>query len=143
VLANQQHLGQLKKAMLDLVPPGTEKDSTGHLRILLVEDDESIKTTTTEIIRQIGHSVEAHSEPQSALRALDERAFDVLITDVGLNEISGLELAKRARGIAPNLQIVFVTGAILEEDIHGARVIQKPYDVSQLAAVLSEIAAIC
>jgi PAS domain S-box-containing protein len=141
VLANQRHLSELKKVVAEIVPAANAVAPAQNLHLLLVEDEEGIRATTAEILRQMGHSVEALANAEAALRALAERSFDALMTDVHLDSMSGIELAKRARTISPRLRVVFVTGATLNEDVQGATVIRKPYDLAELRAVLLQIAS--
>ncbi len=112
------------------------------LRILLVEDEQLIRITTAEMLTSLGHSVIETGVAQDALMLIKQHAFDVLLTDVGLPIMSGIELAIEARRQQPNLRIVFATGnddvvhLNDEEALKGAVLISKPYDQAGLATAL-------
>jgi signal transduction histidine kinase/DNA-binding response OmpR family regulator len=112
------------------------------LRVLLVEDDDLIRASTSEMLTQLGHGVLAAGNARDALAMLDGGNVDLLITDIGLPGMSGSELAAEARRRAPALRVVFATGnsaSVNEADEAATRdaiVLAKPYDVRSLVAAL-------
>ncbi len=113
------------------------------LHVLLVEDDEFIRECTAELLEMQGHTVAQAAEAESALLALTAAGaprFDVLLTDVGLPTISGIDLAVRARAQRPGLGVVFATGHATRPDDHGlahAEVLMKPYRPDDLSSALA------
>jgi PAS domain S-box-containing protein len=104
----------------------TVKDAT----VLFVEDDDLIRLTTTEMLSDIGCRVKEASTAQEALKILDEQAVDILLTDVGLPGVSGLELARDVYARWPDLCVVLATGdsGLKSEAARlGAIFIVKPY----------------
>ena len=79
-------------------------------RILLAEDDAEMRSFLTHCLRRAGHDVSATEDGESAASQLERRDFDLLLADVVMPGIDGVELAKRAARIAPDLKIVFITG---------------------------------
>ena len=78
-------------------------------RILLVEDGEDTRRVMTRLLRMSGHDVQAAPDGRSALRASRERPPDVVVLDLGLPDIDGIDLARRLRdadGLADALLIV-------------------------------------
>jgi PAS domain S-box-containing protein len=84
----------------------TFKDAT----VLLVEDDDLIRLTTTEMLSDIGCKVKEARTAQEALKILDEQPVDILLTDVGLPGVSGLQLARDVYTRRPDLCLVIATG---------------------------------
>lgn len=78
--------------------------------VLLVEDDHFIRSMTTEMLEDLGCSVREASTAQEAHKILNECLVDILLTDVGLPGISGLQLARDARALRANLRLVLATG---------------------------------
>ena len=78
--------------------------------ILLVEDDEPIRSTTAELMRDLGHSVLEAASAEQAADILRGTEVDVLVTDVGLPGVSGEVFAAEARLLRPSIRIVFATG---------------------------------
>ena len=115
-------------------------------RILLVEDDEDIRTSTAELVRSIGHHVEAVGDPAAALSALESGPIDVLLADIDLAGHSGVELARQAVGRWPGLQVVFVSGYAqtpaepAAAGLRNALYLQKPYDLAMLERTLEAAA---
>lgn len=106
------------------------------LRVLLVEDDALIRMDTAEILRDEGLTVEEAGSGEAAVRHLSSGAFDVLVSDFHLPGMSGEVLAEQARALYPAIRVVFATGDSTAVSEAGARVLSKPYGVSELIAAV-------
>lgn len=118
-------------------PPGGQ----GQL-ILLVEDNELVLESTADILRSMGYSVSAHSEPERALMDFQTSpaAYAMLLTDESMPVLRGTELAERMRTIRPELPVLICTGYVdapLTTSTH--RWLQKPFSRTALGR---EIAAL-
>ena len=118
---------------------------SGNARILVVEDDPANRDTLCALLAQMGYSPIAAHRGEDALTVLDAGTdIDVIISDVVMPGISGLEFTRRARERRPDVPIVFVTGdrdameSVLES---GALALLKPYSASTLEGVISEALA--
>jgi CheY-like chemotaxis protein len=109
--------------------------------VLLVEDDELIRVTTAEMLRELGHTVHDAADGEQALALLDRHPVELLLTDLHLPRISGRVLANEARARHPDIAIIIATG---DEDVDGlppgVRVMRKPYDSATLAAAVQATA---
>ncbi|MET4519594.1 PAS domain S-box protein [Bradyrhizobium sp. I1.7.5] len=126
VLANhaQRRLGATQSRQ----PTG--EDAVKGATVLLVEDDELIRLTATEMLNDLGCKVMEASSAEEGLKTLDEAAVDILVTDVGLPGVSGLQLVKDARALRPDLCIVVATGDSgikFEAALLDAVLVVKPY----------------
>lgn len=142
VLGNEgQHRLAEDRIPQPVAAPPTGSSAASHARnILLVEDDELIRSSTAEILIEAGQRVIEARDAGSALRALSATAVDVLITDVGLPGVSGVVLAQEARVLKPDLQIIFVTGDDAVAPVAaklGAAMLLKPYSPEELTAALT------
>ncbi len=114
-------------------------------RVLLVEDDDDNRELMTEVLESAGYEVLSASSGMDGLRVLAERSVDVVVTDVGMPGMGGLEVAKAAKGIAPAVPVVVVTGYAERPDIIAARgrhvdaVLVKPVDPDALTSALAGI----
>jgi two-component system, cell cycle response regulator CpdR len=79
-------------------------------RILLAEDDEDMRRFLVRALVKAGHDVSSFSEGLSAFEELKGTAFDLLLTDIVMPEMDGIELARRATEIDPDLKVMFITG---------------------------------
>lgn len=109
-------------------------------RVLVVEDDELIRISTAELLRDLGHEVvEAHSA-EAAMLIIRAQPVDVLFTDVALPGVSGDVFAAEARAVQPLLRIVFATGTDRIPDVGGGGdspvLLRKPYDQAAIAAAV-------
>jgi CheY-like chemotaxis protein len=105
-------------------------------QILLVEDDELIRSATRTVLEERGHRVVDAASGAEALNLLGARHFDVAVIDLGLPDMPGLALARRARERDPQLALVFATGSQLgpAEVTEGSEIVKKPYDVEAIVA---------
>ena len=124
------------------VPEGSSAET-----ILVVEDDDDVRTYSVEILRELGYRViEAH-DGASALRLLERQAkVDLLFSDVVLpGGMTGAQLAEAARSVAPDLKVLFTTGYARNAIIHhgrldkGVQLITKPFGSSDLAAKVRDV----
>lgn len=80
-----------------------------NVRILLVEDDESVRTAMTDILEAVGAEVKGVDSGPTALAVLETTPFSIMITDLGLAEMDGVELIEKARNIS-DVPIVLMSG---------------------------------
>ena len=109
-------------------------------RILIAEDEESVRTLVVRALEMDGHTVTASADGAEALDALnrEQGAFDLLLTDIKMPIMDGIALALAAARDDPKLKIIMMTGYAdqrerasgLEALIHG--VIAKPFSVSDI-----------
>jgi CheY-like chemotaxis protein len=136
----QQEVGWAKSADIGTASE-VEPDGQGKLTIALVEDDDLIRTSTAEILKDLGHAVVEAADAETALHALAGCRADVLITDVSLPGLSGVELARRARARWRTLRIVFASGdpaAAATSGIDDAIALSKPFTPDGLIAALAQ-----
>lgn len=133
VLANPQQ-GVLAEAVpLAQTPVAVAVQAPRPGTVLLVEDDEFIRETLAELLGISGHAV---LQAPSALEALAAHPVDVLVTDVGLPKISGIELAREALGWQPTLAVIVATGdpaGPAKAGLKPAAVLVKPFSPGELA----------
>ena len=104
-------------------------------RVLLVEDDEFIRETLAELLGATGHVVLQAADAPSALATLAAHPVDVLVTDVGLPKVSGIELARDALACRPGLAVIFATGdpaGPAKAGLTPAAVLVKPFSPEDL-----------
>ena len=126
VLANQ---AQRRVATRGSRQPTNEAALNGAT-VLFVEDDELIRSTTTEMLSDIGCQVRVAGTAEEAMKILNEGLVDILLTDVGLPGVSGLQLAKYARSRLPDLCLALATGdsGLKSEAVQlSAALVEKPY----------------
>src|SRR5438270_11620870 len=81
-------------------------------RILLAEDDSDMRRFLAKALQNAGHDVVAFDNGRSAYERLREEPFSLLLTDIVMPEMDGIELARRATEIDPDLKVMFITGIV-------------------------------
>ncbi|MCX8996522.1 response regulator transcription factor [Rhizobiaceae bacterium BDR2-2] len=110
------------------------------MRLLLVEDNEALADGLLAILRGSGYAVDAVGDGASALAAITAEAFDLVVLDLNLPEMDGLEVLKAIRGRQNRTAILVLTArGAPEERVRGLDLgaddyLTKPFDVSELEA---------
>lgn len=78
--------------------------------ILLAEDDDSLRAFIKRALSERGHMVQAFGDGLSALPGLDDGPYDLLLTDIVMPGMSGIELARRGVARYPTMKAMFITG---------------------------------
>ncbi|KAA0111681.1 PAS domain S-box protein [Methylobacterium sp. P1-11] len=136
VLANQAQRQTV--ARTDTRP--LDRDAVKGATVLLVEDDSVIRGTTTEMLTDIGCRVRQAGSVEEAYRVLELDRIDVLLTDVGLPGISGLELAKTVRARQPEVCVILAsgdTGVGSDAAFLRASLVVKPYTPDTLRQTIA------
>jgi CheY-like chemotaxis protein len=138
VLANQKQRAQIAAEAAQL--RGSEKAPRAlqgaPLNIVLVEDDESLRSITTELLEHFGHAVAQAGDAAAALALPALAGADILITDIQLPGMSGEQLAAEARLRSPGLAVIFASGRGMNNELTDAVQLRKPYDLDSLNAAM-------
>jgi signal transduction histidine kinase len=79
-------------------------------RVLIVDDEKSIRITLREFLRQEDYEVEMAEEAEIAIRLMKEKPFDIVISDIILPKITGVQLLKSISEISPETKVILITG---------------------------------
>ena len=107
------------------------------IRILLAEDDTVMREYLTRALEKSGYAVSPVDRGTAALPLLETERFDLLLTDIVMPEMDGIELAQRCSDIAPDTRVMFITGFAAVTLKAGkampqARVLSKPFHLRDL-----------
>ena len=114
----------------------------GSERVLLVEDEEAVRTLARESLRAYGYEVIEASSGEEAIRlsASDGERIDLLLTDVVMPMMSGRQLAEQLAELRPSMRVLYMSGytedAILHHGVldEGVHLLEKPFTPDMLAA---------
>jgi two-component system cell cycle response regulator CpdR len=116
-------------------------------RILLAEDDNNIRLFLAKALRRAGHKVHHVPDGEQALAYATDNAIDLLLADVVMPGIDGIELARRASDLWPHLRVIFITGFAAVALRHAksmpreATVLAKPFHLRELVAEIDRFLA--
>ena len=116
-------------------------------RILLAEDDESMRGFLQRALTKAGYEVITFSNGKDAHERLQEEPFSLLLTDIVMPQMDGIELARRASELDPQIKIMFITGfaaVTLNTNSRApknARVLSKPFHLKDLVREIDRLLA--
>jgi two-component system, cell cycle response regulator CpdR len=107
------------------------------VRVLLAEDDEAMRTYLARALERNGYDVSTASTGLEALTLVESGTYDLLLTDIVMPEMDGIELAQKAQALDPAPKVMFITGfaavALQANDaMPEARVLSKPFHLKDL-----------
>jgi DNA-binding NtrC family response regulator len=111
--------------------------------ILIVDDDPSIRTVTVEMLKRLDCHARAVDSGEAALAALQESGWDIILIDLAMPEMSGMQLYSAVRAACPALPVVIMTGLTtsapdaLITDGSPTWLLYKPFSVKELDAILA------
>lgn len=114
-------------------------------RILLAEDDNDMRRFLAKALERAGYEVIDFDNGASAYKRLQEEPFSLLLTDIVMPEMDGIELARRATEIDPDLRVMFITGFAAvalnsnNDTIPDAKVLSKPFHLRELVSEVEKI----
>jgi two-component system cell cycle response regulator CpdR len=109
------------------------------IKILLAEDDTSMREYLARALERVGYSVKAVGCGTEAMPLLESESFDLLLTDIVMPEMDGIELAQKAGVIDPSIRVMFITGFAAVALQSGrtapeAKMLSKPFHLKDLVA---------
>jgi CheY-like chemotaxis protein len=116
-------------------------------RVLYVDDEEALVTSSRELLEQLGYRVTGFTDPLLALKTFSAhpRDFDVVVTDLSMPGKAGHELAGELKKIRPDIPVLMTSGSLRPEDVQFAQragvteLIEKPNILGALAKTLHRL----
>ena len=120
--------------------PGTRR----MIRILLAEDEDAMRTYLARALENAGYSVTAVDRGTAAVPLLEAEHFDLLLSDIVMPEMDGIELAQRCAEISPATKVMFITGFAAvtlkaNREAPQARVLSKPFHLKDLVLEVERV----
>ncbi|WP_339532465.1 response regulator [Pseudomonas mucidolens] len=109
--------------------------SEAAFTILVVEDDAIVRMLIVDVLEELEFKVIEAAEAKQALALVNshDQVIDLMMTDVGLPDMDGKQLAAKVRELRPTLPILFASGYAENIDVpEGMHVIGKPFSIDQL-----------
>ncbi|MBN8484496.1 MAG: response regulator [Sphingomonadales bacterium] len=114
------------------------------IRILLAEDEEAMRTYLARALENAGYEVVAVDRGTAAVPLLQDEHFDLLLSDIVMPEMDGIELAQRCAEISPKTKVMFITGFAAvtlkaSREAPQAKVLSKPFHLRDLVLEVERI----
>lgn len=117
-----------------------------RLSVLLLDDEPIVGRRLGPALAKIGCNVEAFEDPKKALERIDQKTFDVVVTDIRMGEIDGMQVLDRVRSKSPRTRVILITGYAMMELAREAMekgafdFISKPFKANDLRQVVAKAA---
>ena len=117
------------------------------MKILLAEDDNDMRRFLVKALQNAGYDVASFDNGLSAYNWLREEPFELLLTDIVMPEMDGIELARRATELDPDIKVMFITGFAAvalnadSETPKDAKVLSKPFHLKDLVGEVEKLLA--
>ncbi|MEI6807568.1 MAG: response regulator [bacterium] len=118
-------------------------------RILLVDDEDCILRTTAILLEVEGHNTVCVLNGSEALNQLDSAHFDLMLTDIRMGPIDGMELIKRAKSMKPMMPVIVVSAYCTDkttkeaQDLGAFKFIKKPFKADDIVKSVRDALASC
>jgi two-component system cell cycle response regulator CpdR len=126
--------------------PGTLRGSMP--KILIAEDDNDMRRFLAKALVNAGYEVVHFDNGRSAYQRLREEPFELLLTDIVMPEMDGIELARRATELDPDIKVMFITGfaavtleAANKKTPEDSKVLSKPFHLKDLVNEVQKMLA--
>jgi two-component system, cell cycle response regulator CpdR len=123
-----------------------QKPLTLPLRVLYIEDNALVREITSDLLADDTREIVAVATAEEALSVFKAGRFDIVVTDVSLPAMSGLDLVRHLKEIAPSVPIILASGYHLEPNFFSLgsniRAITKPFAAPELLALIEELCGI-
>lgn len=114
------------------------------IRILLAEDEPAMRAYLARALENAGYSVAAVDRGTAALPLLENEHFDLLLSDIVMPEMDGIELAQRCAEVSPQTKVMFITGFAAvtlkaSREAPQAKVLSKPFHLRDLVMEVQRV----
>jgi len=114
------------------------------IRILLAEDEEAMRVYLARALQNAGYDVVAVDRGTEALPLLQTQHFDLLLSDIVMPELDGIELAQRCAEISPDTKVMFITGFAAvtlkaSREAPQAKILSKPFHLKDLVLEVQRV----
>ncbi|HEU5170566.1 MAG TPA: response regulator [Gemmatimonadales bacterium] len=119
--------------------------SAERARILLIEDDDSLRPALTRVLERAGHPVHAAANGVAALSEWRDGAFDIVITDMQMPEMNGIEVILMLQTAAPRVPVIAMSGGDRSRDLDmlgdarllgAVGLLTKPFSIEELLGAI-------
>ncbi|WP_225871490.1 cell cycle two-component system response regulator CpdR [Qipengyuania atrilutea] len=113
-------------------------------RILLAEDDTAMRTYLQRALEKAGYYIESVDRGTAAVPLLETGNFDLLLSDIVMPEMDGIELAQRCNEVSPHTKVMFITGFAAvtlkaSREQPDAKVLSKPFHLRDLVLEVERV----
>lgn len=119
---------------------------TDKVRILIVDDEQIALRNLQHVMEKAGYEVQGTQSGANALKLIEEKWFDIVLTDLKMEKVDGMQVLKKVKSLYPESEVIMITGyATIQTAIQAMRkgaydYIAKPFKLDEVRKVVSEAA---
>ena len=116
------------------------------LKIMVVDDEAIVGKRLKPSLEKHGYEVETFGNGKSAIKRIDEKKFDIIVTDVRMDDVDGMQILEHVETVSPDTKVIIITGYATVELAREALVkgafdfIAKPFKPSDLRVIIEKAA---
>ncbi len=116
------------------------------VEVMVLDDEPIVGKSVRMALSKLGFNVEVFEDPAKAMDRIDEKAFDIVVTDVVMGDIDGIQILERAMQRSPRTKTIIITAFAMMEMARKAMergaydFIAKPFDAAEIRAIVSRAA---
>jgi DNA-binding NtrC family response regulator len=116
------------------------------MEVLVLDDEPIVIKSLRMALRKIGCAVEVFDNPEVAMRRLDEKTFDIVVTDVVMGDVDGIQVLEHVKERSPRTKVIIMTAFAMMELARKAMergafdFIAKPFDAEEIRAIVVKAA---
>jgi DNA-binding NtrC family response regulator len=128
------------------VSGASDEEATMALRVLILDDEPIVGKRLGPAIAKMGCTTESFTDPKVALARLEEQAFDIIVTDIRMDDIDGISVLERVLQRSPETKVIMITGYATMEVAREALAkgafdfLAKPFKPGELRAMIARAA---
>lgn len=117
-----------------------------RLKLLLLDDEPIVGKRLKPALAKIGCEVEVFEDPKEALKRIEEQEFDIVVTDIRMQDVDGIEVLERVGKKSSRTKVIMITGYAMMETAREAMdkgafdFIAKPFEPDELRAIVAKAA---
>lgn len=117
-----------------------------NIKILIIDDDVKMLELLEKVLLRKGYLVEVTSKPREALEKFESDGFDIVVTDINMPEINGLEILRQIKSISPNTIVIMITAfATVSSAVESMKLgaydyIIKPFNMEEFVLIIQRAA---
>ena len=141
-ILNQEHYGltTIKDRILDHLAVRILRMSRKH-RILVVDDEEMTRRNLEHVFQKDGYHVDTAASGVEALNLLEKSAYDVIVTDLKMEKVDGMDVLEQAKAKDPNTEVIIITGyatvkTAIEAMKKGSSILAKPLKLDEIRSTI-------
>lgn len=123
-----------------------EERKYGGLEVLVLDDEPIVGKSLRKALGRLGLEVEVFEDAALALKRIDEKSFDIVVTDIVMGDIDGIQILDRVLQKSPRTKVIIITAFAMMEMARKAMekgafdFIAKPFDAAEIRAIVSRAA---